>query len=228
MTAHDHRVRIISHPLCPFARRLGLVLAAKGWRRDRDYRLDYVDLAAMPSWFIHMSPGGAMPATEIEPGIVILDGGDAMARLDALDGPSLQPRTLHARIRHEEAVAEVDGLLLRLRDVFTARESSSLIEATDALFGALARTPLSPRGDRFDERFGRVDAAYAPFFWLVTFFPALRDDERWAAAPALWAWGQRLLELPAMRQTACPDPEHQFAHFFALNRSAFVDRVEAA
>lgn len=230
MPAQEHDIRIISHPLCPFAHRLRLLLAAKGWRRGVDYRATDLDLASLPGWFFDISPDGAMPVLEVGGCVRSLDTDRSAEFLDELDGPSLLPPTPLARLRAREVIARVSKLLQQLKHVLVARDRAELVTATDHLFDELGRQAavLAPRGTTFDGAFSAVDAAYGPFFFLATFFARLREDGRWQDTPRLWRWGRSLLDDPRVRGAACPDPAAEFEKFFEQNNSAFAAHIEAA
>ena len=224
---HDYDLRIISHPLCPFAHRLGLLAATKGWRRGEDYRVTYVDLADLPAWFLDLSPSGAMPVLCSGGHVLTTDTERAADFLDEIDDPSTlgAPRcraSAPAKRSHRCRACSCGS-----RDVFVAQDGDALTAATDALFTALPQVP-PPDGTTYDGAFGAVDAAFAPFYFLATFFGFLGDDPRWAEAAALQRWGESLLANPDVLNTACPDPAAEFERFFAWAGSAVPSKALAS
>lgn len=229
MTDPDYDIRIISHPLCPFARRLVFLLQANGWRRERDFRVQYVDLDDLPPWFRDLSPQGRMPVLELDGRVASDDTGAATAFLEEITELPRHPVTALGRIEIRTAVAEADRLLDRLKVVFTAKTEEELSAAEDALFGGLrvAEARLSGVLAR-ESKSTMLHAAFGPFFDLVLFYPRLGEDVRWADVPVLRRWGEDLLTDPSFELSGCRDPERAFHRFFRAFGSEFAKDTQGA
>jgi glutathione S-transferase len=226
MLHEDHEIRIITHPLCPHGQRLRLVLLRKGLMQGVDFVMTYLDLAELPGWFHEVSPAGKMPVVSVD-GDHLFDVDAASELLDEVTAGRMHPRRPLTRAHHRQAARKAGVALDALKQIFTAKSDDGIEQGCATLFESLA--PLeaqlhtdSPAWD--GERFGHVDAAYAPVFSLALFYPWLRSHHGWRAMPTVRAWGEALVASSDVLESRCPNYDGEFVHFFSLFSSAFAQR----
>ena len=229
MFHEDHRLRIVTHPLCPHGQRMRLVLLRKGLLQGSDFVMTYIDLAAQPDWFRELSPEGRMPVLTVDDD-ALFDQDAACELLDEVTPGRLFPKDPIARARQRVAARQASRSLDALKTIFTAKDRATVTDGCAVLFDSLAplesrleRAPATGRQRFFDGvRFGHVDAAYAPVFCLALFFPWLRDHAGWQALPEVRAWGETLAHSNDVLESRCPDYRGEFTHFFEIFGSHFA------
>ncbi|MCA9619817.1 MAG: glutathione S-transferase family protein [Myxococcales bacterium] len=201
MPNHEHAICIVSHPLCPFAQSMRLLLLHKGCRPETDFVFRSVDLAQRPVWFQTLSPEGRMPVLVCHGEVATFESPLAYELLDAITPSPLLPADPWTRLRHREAVLTAGRCLDALRCVFTEKEEARLADAVAAFFLA------------------------DPERWLER--PAW-PSSGWRDLPKTKTWGERLVGRDEVRASRCPDAAVELGRFFALFDSAFPGSSPAA
>ena len=199
-------LKLVSFELCPYVERSRIVLLEKGL----PHRVEFIDLANKPDWFLRVSPMGRVPVLLIGDRPVF----ESMIINELLDelhpDPPLMPgepiRRAEARgwiVYANEVVMPAShsaALALSTPDAGSAPEKS-----LTALQEALAKleAQVSRGGGPFFSggRFSLADAAYAPFFrrWRVVESLGRPGSELLARLPGVAAWAEALAARPSVR-----------------------------
>lgn len=215
-------IEIVSHPLCPHAHRLVLIATAKGWQREKDYKLTYLPYATLQQTAPQYSPTGELPVLKIDGVLRTANTAHAAEYLDGLTGLGLIPSEASTRLMVRGREAKVGALLDTMRTIFAGPTSEVVEGAVDTVFDHLDQIDAELTQDNTTEKTMRMDmAALEPAFALLTFFPVLRDHPRWARIPRLQGIATRSMENPWIRASMCPNYGHEFNEFFKMTHSAF-------
>jgi len=222
-----HNFELISNLLCPYTQRAAIQLAEKGLEPRRTY----IDLADKPDWFVQLSPLGKVPVLRV---------GDTAVFETAVICEYIEEATIdrapmwpaHALDRaHRRAWAEFASSVIG--DVFgfyMAPDEASFERKRAELAGRFARleSQLAGAGPYFGgERFGLVDAAFAPIFRLLETFDQLADFRLLQGLPATAAYRLNLAERSSVRTAVVPDYGHVFLRYLA-GRGSHMARLAAA
>ena len=217
---------LVSHALCPYVQRAAIVLAEKGAPFERRW----VDLAARPAWFTAVSPLGKTPVLLVGDA-AIFESAVICEYLDETISPRLLPGDALERARERGWVAFASAVLDDIAAYYHAPDDAQLaqrrgrLEARlDAVEAALGAGPWFA-----GERFGLVDAAFAPVFRYVDAFdalpgPGLAGEGR----PKIAAWRAALAARPSVRTAALPDHAARLRAFLGARGSALSRALAAA
>ncbi|MBI5721508.1 MAG: glutathione S-transferase family protein [Burkholderiales bacterium] len=216
---------LVSHVLCPYVQRAAIVLAEKGVpfeRRD-------VDLARKPEWFLRLSPLGKTPVLQVG-GAAIFESAVICEYLDETNGAPMLPAAPLARARQRAWVEFASQVLNGIAAFYGAADEAALQQRARELRARFEQLELVlGDGPWFaGERFGLVDAAFAPVFRYFDVFDALGDFGFWPGLPKVQAWRQALAARPSVAQAAAPAYPALLRDFLRRRGSALSGRVEAA
>lgn len=214
---------LVSHALCPYVQRAAIVLHEKGVafeRRD-------VDLADKPDWFLRVSPLGKTP--------VLLAGGEAIFEsaviceyLDETTEPRLHPLEPLRRARHRSWMEFGSALLNAIATFYNAPDDMALLRAADDIhrrFRQVEQVLHAP--PYFDgERFGIVDAVFAPVFRYLDVFERIGEFGMLAGLARVQAWRAALALRPSVQAAASPRYSELLAEFLARRGSALSLRMQ--
>lgn len=222
-----HDFELISNVLCPYTQRAVIQLTEKGL----DVRRTYVDLASKPDWFIQLSPLGKVPvlrvgdATVFETAVIC----DYIEET-AVDRAPMWPAAPLDRARHRAwaefasaMIADVFGFYMAPDEPAFERKRSDLA----ARFARLERQ-LDGAGPYFGgERFGLVDAAFAPIFRLLDTFDQVADFGLLHGLSKTAAYRRSLAARQSVRTAVVPDYGHVFLRYLS-ERGSHMARLVAA
>lgn len=224
MTPPDGSLVLVSHALCPYVQRAAIVLAEKGVpfeRRD-------VDLGRKPDWFLRLSPLGKTP--------VLLVGGEAIFEsaviceyLDETHGPAMLPAAPLERARHRAWIEFASQLLNRIAAFYSAADEPALLQRARDLRTHFDRLePALGDGPWFaGERFGLVDAAFAPVFRYFDVIDKLGEFDFWSGLPKVCAWRRILAGRPSVIDAAPPAYPALLLDFLVRRAAALSVRAAA-
>ncbi len=228
MNKLQNSTTLMSHPLCPHNQRAVITLMKKGLQRDQDFAVDYVDLANLPERLFRVSPKGQMPVLIIDDQPVSTDAMRIAEYLnEEIAQPNLYPVKPLAKLAHREFLAKADAALNLMRDVYTAKTSDALDEATEKYFAGLKEIQGSTPAAIFENasrEFSLADAAWGGFFSLAFYFDNFRRLAAWENAPKLHAYGKKLYADETVQNSRCPNYNAEFTHFFGIFDSEFPRR----
>jgi len=216
---------LVSHALCPYVQRAAIVLAEKGVtfeRRD-------VDLSRKPDWFLAVSPLGKTPLLLAE-GQEIFESAVICEYLDETRPPRLHPEDAIGRARHRAWVEFASSLLNTIGTFYAAVDGQGLEARAAEIRGRFAQLEAElGAGPWFGgERFGLVDAAFAPVFRYFNVFERVDDFGFFAGLSRVSAWRARLAARPSVRGAVSEDYPERLMAFLAARRSALSRRIEAS
>ncbi len=193
------KLRLISHPLCPFVHRSAILLIEK----SVPYELSYIDLRAKPDWFLKLSPRGKIPLLTVDEK-PLFESSAINEFLDETHPPRLLPEDPYERARQRAWIEVANDLFAAHFKLITAAKAD-LEAATTALDGALGRFESELREPFFaGDRLGLVDIAVAPAFHRFAAAEAHGAPSSLARFPKVAAWAQRLATRPSTVR-AVPD-----------------------
>ena len=216
---------LVSHALCPYVQRAAIVLAEKAIpfeRRD-------VDLSRKPDWFLALSPLGKTPLLLVE-GEAIFESAVICEFLDETRAPRLHPKDAIARARHRAWVEFASSLLSSIGAFYSAADESALDARAAEIRGRLAQVEAElGEGPWFGgERFGLVDAAFAPVFRYFDVFERIHPFGFFEGLSGVTAWRGRLAARPSVREAVSADYPDRLLAFLVGRRSALARRIETS
>jgi glutathione S-transferase len=223
-----HDLELISNILCPYTQRAAIQLAEKGL----DVRRTYIDLADKPDWFIQLSPMGKVPVLRVGD-TAVFESAVICEYIEETTGDRTPMWPSHAldRARHRAwaefasaMIGDVFGFYMAPDEEAFERKRSELAGRFARLEAQLARTRTYFEG----ERFGLVDAAFAPIFRLLETFDQLADFRLLQGLPAAAAYRLSLAARPSVRMVVVPDYGQVFMRYLAGRRSYMAGLASAA
>lgn len=208
----DH-LRLISHRLCPYVQRAVIVASEKAMPFER---VD-IDLANKPDWFLAISPTGKTPLLQITRDgktIIIFESAVIAEYLDETSSDPLLPADPPERARHRSWVEFASATLASIGQLYLARNLAAFEQARDQLGDRLAQVEREIAGPWFGgERFGLVDAAFAPAFRYLDIFRAHAGLEMFGGLPRTAAWAEALDGRESVRAAVSADYPQLLVNF---------------
>ena len=216
---------LVSHALCPYVQRAAIVLAEKAVpfeRRD-------VDLSRKPDWFLAISPLGKTPLLLVE-GQPIFESAVICEYLDETRAPRLHPEDAIARAQHRAWVEFASSLLNTIGAFYCAVDDKAFEARATEIRGRFAQLEAElSTGPWFGgERFGMVDAAFAPAFRYFDVFERIHAFAFFDGLPRVTGWRERLAARPSVRGAVSADYPDRLLAFLAARHSALSRRIEAS
>jgi glutathione S-transferase len=221
MESHmPHSLRLISHKLCPFVQRAVIVASEK----EIPFERVNIDLSNKPDWFLAMSPTGKVPVLEVtdEDGTahILFESGVIAEYLDEIAGKPLLPSAPLERARQRAWVEFASGTIGDIGKFYSAGDKPAFDEAAAALGKRFDQLEQQVTGPWFaGERFGLVDAAFAPAFRYLQVFKERADVDLLAGLPKVEAWSDRLLARGSVQWAVAEDYADELAAFTAARAS---------
>jgi glutathione S-transferase len=217
-------MELISHHLCPFLHRSIILLEKKGLKRNHDFKVTYVPIYDLPKWMFELSPKGSMPILRLDDGRILLRSIAINAYLDETIQPSFLPIDAYERAQHRAFILTCGDLLDLIRNVYTAKEETTMNMATDKIFNALKDTAndvhlLSIKQGQDDAQM--AESGFAALFTLMLQFDVLSQHPRWDEIKDVRSYADVLVSDPIVQASKCPDYQSEFNHFFDYVGSAF-------
>lgn len=196
-------LELVSFKICPFVQRAVTTLRYK----QTPFKLTHIDLSDPPQWFKAISPFGRVPLLKVDKRHVIFESAVIDEFLDEITGGHLLPDDPLLRAQSRSWIEFGTACLLDLSAQMHAEDEQSFDSNRDELKSKLkwleARLDQPPYFN--GEKLSLVDFSYAPLFMRAEILTL--GDELYPAAhlPRTAAWGRRLLELPAVRESVAAD-----------------------
>ncbi|MCX7283825.1 MAG: glutathione S-transferase family protein [Novosphingobium sp.] len=205
---------LVSHHLCPYVQRAAIVAREKGIAFTR---VD-IDLAAKPDWFLAISPTGKTPLLRVrdEEGAehILFESAVIAEFCDEIAPGRLLPEEPLARAHHRAWVEFASGTLADIAGLYGAPDAAGYAGKVDALRSRFGRVDAAVAGPWFGgERFGLVDAAFAPVFRYLDAFEALLALDLAGGQEMLSDWRARLASRPSVQSAVAPDYAERLAEF---------------
>ena len=219
------RFRLISHKLCPFVQRAVIVAAEKGISFER---VD-IDLANKPDWFLALSPTGQVPVLEVtdDDGSrqLLFESAVIAEYLDEISGDRLLPAEPLARARERAWIEFASATLGDISRLYSAASEASFGEARRAVEARLSQIDREIAGPWFaGDRFGLVDAAFAPVFRYLDVFDWRIGGELVTRPADVRAWSKLLAARPSVRTAVARDYPERLIDFVTAKPS-FLGRI---
>ena len=217
--------RLISFKLCPYVQRAAIVLAEK----DVPFERIDIDLAAKPDWFLKLSPLGKVPVLVVSEADgreeVLFESAVIAEYLDEVLAPRLHPADPLTRARHRAWIEFASATLADIAG-FYAGDAATFATKRDALAEKLARLEAElGDGPWFGgDRFGLVDAAFAPVFRYFDLFDRVLDHGLFDGKPKLAAWRAALAARPSVAGAVAADYPEALAAFI-VRRDGHLGRL---
>jgi len=217
------RPLLVSHVLCPYVQRAVIVADEKGVELTRHT----IDLAAKPDWFLKLSPTGKVPLMVV--GEAVLFESAAIAEyLDEISDGSLLPHDPVQRARHRAWVEFASGVLAEIARLYNAPDRAAFAEARTSLEGRFRQLEATVAGPWFGgERFGLVDAAFAPVFRYLDAFERVADVALAAELPIVDGWRRRLASRPSAARAVAADYPARLEAFLRARGSHLSSMMRA-
>jgi len=200
-------LKLISHRLCPYVQRAVIALKEKGVPFER---ID-IDLANKPDWFLEISPLGKVPVLVVkhEGNEVSLFESNVICEYieDVFPETKLHPEDPLERAGHRAWMEFGSAILGELWGLETTADPNIFEGKRQAIAAKFARVEEALGAGPFfaGDRFGLVDAVFAPIFRYFDVFDELADLAIFADTPKVRAWRARLAGRPSVRSAVSLD-----------------------
>jgi len=203
-------LELISHKLCPYVQRAVIALSEK----NVPFTRTDIDLAAKPAWFKALSPLGKVPLLRVD-GEVLFESAVIIEYLEDTQAPALHPADALQRARHRAWIEFGSTVLNDIWGFYTAADAAQLQAKGEQLRGKFERLEAALGAGPFfaGERFGLVDAVFAPVFRYWELFDRIDDFGVFDGLARVQAWRQALAERPSVRGAVAPDYLQHLADF---------------
>jgi glutathione S-transferase len=221
-------LKLISHKLCPYVQRAVIALSEKGVPFER---ID-IDLADKPDWFLKISPLGKVPVlvVQTDDGEVALFESNVICEYieDTQAGAKLHPQDALARAQARAWMEFGSTILSELWGLETTGDPAIFEGKRQAIAAKFARVEAALGNGPFfaGEKFGLVDAVFAPIFRYFDVFDQLTDLSAFAETPKVRAWRKALAQRPSVRSAVGPDYP-QLLHAFLVRHDAHLLKLAA-
>ncbi|TXH35828.1 MAG: glutathione S-transferase family protein [Rhodospirillaceae bacterium] len=207
------KLRLISHPLCPYVQRVAIALTEKNIAFNRDY----IDLADKPSWFRSLSPLGKVPLLQLQDGTALFESAVICDYLEEAFPHSLHPDDPLDRARERAWIEFGSAVLGALWGLETAPDAETLWCKADEVRVKLQQIEqILGDGPWFaGRRFGLVDATFGPIFRYFDVFDTIVDLGIFGGLPKVCQWRKHLSHRPSIQQAVLPDYADRLRLFLA-------------
>jgi glutathione S-transferase len=214
---------LISHPLCPYVQRAAIVLHEKGAAFER---ID-IDLANKPGWFLEKSPLGKTPLLLVDDAPPIFESAVICEYLDETRAPRLHPSDALQRARERSWVEFGSALLNAIGAFYNASDDAALHVRRDEMAARFAQVEAELGDGPFfaGERFGFVDAVFAPVFRYFDVFDTIEDFGVFDRLPRVRRWRTVLRERQSVRAAVNTDYGERLRAFLRARASALSRRM---
>jgi glutathione S-transferase len=204
------RIKLISHPLCPYVHRAAALLTELGV----EFELEFIDLQAKPASFLAISPRGKVPVLVVD-GTPIFESNVILEYLAEQFAPALILPDPLARARRRMWMEIANDLFSSNYKMSVANTQAARTTAAASARDTLARfeSILTPGPFVSGERPGLVDFAAGP---ALIRFEKLRSElgvDVYAGLPKAAAWSRAIGEREAFRETMVSDFDARFHAF---------------
>ena len=218
-------LRLISHRLCPYVQRAVIVATEKQIPFER---VD-IDLAAKPDWFLRISPTGKVPVLEVTDSDgsthILFESAVIAEYLDELAGEPLLPREPLSRARQRAWIEFASATLADIGKLCSAADERAFDVAARAVDARLLNLEQQVEGPWFaGERFGLVDAAFAPAFRYLDLFDRQLGTELIHRPSGVRTWSDALAGRESVRTAVAADYPERLIDFVVSKRS-FLGRL---
>ena len=165
-------ITLVSHALCPYVQRVAIALAEKCVAFERLT----VDLSRKPDWFLAISPLGRTPVLKVGDDVLFESAAILEYLEETLPNP-LHPEDPVERARDRAWIGFGSECLNDIAGFYSARDTQ-MLDAKAASLHARFRVLESRLGNGpwfGGNRFGLVDAVFAPVFRYFDTFDAIGD-----------------------------------------------------
>jgi len=221
-----HNLELISNILCPYTQRVAIQLAEKGL----EVRRTYIDLASKPDWFIQLSPLSKVPvlrigdATVFETAVIC-----EYIEEVAADRAPMWPTDPLDRAQHRAWAEFASAMIADVFGFYTAPDAPAFERKRSDLAGRFAQLEkqLGGAGPYFGgERFGLVDAAFAPIFRLLETFDQVADFGLLHGLSETAAYRRSIAARQSVRTAVVPDYGDVFLRYLS-ERGSHMARLVA-
>ncbi|MBW9063400.1 glutathione S-transferase family protein [Rhizobium herbae] len=227
----SEKLTLISHHLCPYVQRAAIVLAEKGVAFERRY----IDLAAKPDWFLRISPLGKVPLLAIPQAgrddAVLFESTVICEYLEETQaGAPLHPADPLTRARHRGWMEFGSSILADLWVYETAKDAEQFEARRQTLASKFATLEEElGEGPYFaGERFGMVDAVFAPVFRYFELFENLFESGIFAGLRRVNAWRNALAVRPSVVEAVTADYQERLMAFLHRHDAYLLRRGKLA
>lgn len=222
-----HDFELISNILCPYTQRAAIQLAEKGLGVKRTY----IDLVHKPDWFLQLSPLGKVPVLRVG-NAAVFETAVICEYIEEVAGDRapMWPANPLDRARHRAWAEFASALIGDVFGFYMAPDEGAFERKRSDLAGRFARLEmqLAAAGPYFDgERFGLVDAAFAPIFRLLETFDQVADFGLLHGLPGTVAYRRNLAARRSVRGAVAPDYGRVFLHYLS-ERGSHMSRLVSA
>jgi len=204
-------LHLVSHKLCPYVQRARIVLAEK----NIPHRIEFIDLADKPDWFLQISPLGKVPVLCVD-GRPLFESAVIAEYLDETSPGSLHPLDVLEKARNRSWIEFASSTLAAIATFYRAKGHESFSDAMASL-----RERFSRLEDELDDgpwfngkAFSLVDAAFGPVFRYFEVIGVYGHFRFFDGLTRVNAWRDALRNRPSVRGAVVEDYHERLRAFF--------------
>ncbi len=187
------KLKLISFRLCPFVKKVELVLRYKGI----PYEVEYIDLANPSGWFMDLSPRKKVPLLLVD-GHTIFESSVICEYLDEAFPNKLHPADLILRAKNRSWIEFGDACLWDSFYMTIKETKEDFYQVREELFNKFDQIEqVISRGPFFNgNKVSLVDISFSPLFEFLKYIDELNPVIFTARKhPGILEWKNRLSEL---------------------------------
>lgn len=217
------KYKLISFSFCPYVQRPRIVMLEK----QIPHEVEYIDLQSPPAWFHEVSPLEKVPVLMVDD-TSLFESMPICEYLDEVSEGSLYSDVPLERAR-QRAWIEFANELLSLNFQLVTAADETAYKRSRAVMADRLETVEEVLGDGpffSGERFGMVDAVYAPLF---RFFRLIREAtglDQIDDMPGLSAWSDALLAHASVRDAVPDNFESAYLAFLGRQTGPLAQRLK--
>ena len=217
-----HKLKLISHKLCPYVQRAVISLTEKGVPFER---ID-VDLSNKPDWFKAISPLGKTPVLLVG-NIAIFESAVILEYLEEILPNPLHPAAPLVRAEHRARIEFGSAILNDIWALYTAPDAAAFSAKVAALREKFVRVEDRLNRPWFDgERFSLVDAVFGPVFRYFDAFDRVGAFGILDILPKIAAWRAALAARPSVQGAVSPEYPTLLWEFYCTRGSHLSRLIE--
>lgn len=196
-------LELIGTEVCPFAHRNVILMLEKGV----SFKQTFIDSRNKPDWFLELNPLGKVPILR-HGDAALFDSGAINEYLDEVFGEPLHPKDPVLKCYNRGWIEFGSTIFVESYKHLCAKDEEGSLAAQQEIINKLkAVEQYLGEGPWFNgQNYSLVDVSFAPFFAraIMLSIPACGVD-LFAETPKVAAWGQRLVERQAVKDSLPDD-----------------------
>ncbi len=203
-------IELISFNLCPFVQRSVITLKKKGI----DFKVTYIELDDKPEWFLQISPLGKVPVVKYGDE-VLFESAVINEFLDEITPNPIMPSDPLQKAKQRGWIEFSSQIIVNQYLLSIADNQEDFDQHSANLLDKLQRLERATSDEQYftGANFSLVDAALAPLFTRLEIIKNHFNHNFLTELPKLTTLSQRLIQLPAVKESVIDDFEEVYVSY---------------